>query len=117
MVLRDLVQPFCCLFHDIVFEFVKPLLHDVSTGLFDGMRGASRGINEVIVSLKDAVKEVWFYSSPRNVSRFLATAFILTIMPQVARTLHKIMETNIPARTGASNLAPAAPAARAVAPA
>ena len=112
MILRDIVVGFFQpILHDIVVEFVKPLVHDILNGLFDGMSGAASGINEVFVSLKAAVKEVWLYSSPRNVSRLLATAMILTMLPPVAKTLHKTMETNNPAWTGASNLVPAAPAA------
>jgi hypothetical protein len=120
MVLRDILigffqhimigffQP---IIHDIVVEFFKPVVLDVATGLFDGVRGAASGFKEVFVTLKAAVKELWLYSSARNISRLLATAIILTMMPLLAKTLHKIMETNIPARRGASNLAPAAPAA------
>ncbi len=111
MVLRDIAIAFFQILHEIVFELVKPLLHEISTGLFDGVSGAASGIKEVFVTLKAAVKEVWLYSSTRNISRLLATAVVLTMLHLVAKRLHKIMETNTPAWTRASNPALAAPAA------
>jgi hypothetical protein len=82
--LHDIVIVFFHLLHDIVVELVKPFLYDIASG-----------IKEVFVTLEAAVKEVWLFSSIRNISRLLATAVILTMLPPVAKSLHKIMETKL----------------------